>query len=92
MIEPELISQRALDIFKWMLELWRSGRHVGPAIDLDLNESELYETHPDVIALRELSSLGLVVLTEDEFLKMSWTLGADLTELGKSLSDDPRFN
>ena len=77
-----MLSEKAIEILAWMCELRLSGEPNGPAFDLDSTIADSYETHPEVVALRELERAGLVKLTENEIMKVSWTLAADLTEIG----------
>ncbi|NJK43699.1 MAG: hypothetical protein HC933_04950 [Pleurocapsa sp. SU_196_0] len=81
--EVIMLSKKALEILMWMFDLWQDGKMSGPAFDLDTSIANSYETHPDVIALYELEKAGLVTLIEDEVMKLSWTLSADLTDSGR---------
>jgi hypothetical protein len=88
----ENLSDLALINLKWMVKLWRKGHENGPAFDLDTTQSEDYESHPIVLSLRELESQGYITIYENEFSRLGWTLGADLTAQGRALAEDEAFD
>ncbi|MEF2276717.1 hypothetical protein V3W47_00285 [Deinococcus sp. YIM 134068] len=87
----ESASGRALENLKWMVKLWRRGYKNGAAFDLDSEESETFESHPDVLTLRELEKLGYVKLYIDDLMVAGWTVAADLTEKGIRLAERSTF-
>lgn len=92
MDRPQLtLSPQAAEILRRMVTLRREGHRSGPAFDLDANEAATYDRHPTVVALRELETLGLVSLTEDEVMRACYTLAADLTDRGVALAEEPEF-
>ncbi|WP_133161992.1 hypothetical protein [Deinococcus aerius] len=87
----ELLSERALENLRWLVRLWRKGYRSGAAFDLNIDESEDFDSHPDVLALRELEGLGYVDLHFGEVMRACWTLAVDLTDKGMRLVDQEDF-
>lgn len=85
------VSGRALENLRWMVKLWRKGYRNGAAFDLEASESPDFDSHPDVVVLKELAYLGYVELHVDEVMRAGWTIGADLTAKGIRLASEEAF-
>ncbi|UQN10714.1 hypothetical protein [Deinococcus sp. QL22] len=88
----ENLSDLALLNLKWIVKVWRRGDRNGPAFELDTSLSEEYDAHPVVLCLRELEVRGYITIAENEFSRLGWTLGADLTAAGIALAEDEDFD